>query len=304
MNYYDEDTLMMRGEPPIRRLGACSAGLEMTPFVHEGKLYRVETTRGDAAHTHARVVEVETGRILSTFGDERFNFYSGFYEDGTMYVFCTGSGTRSTCWRFSSRDLIQWDCVLLFDMPGFRFYNTGVAHGPDGYRMCIEAKEPRELVGNPFTCFFLRSDDLLHWTMLPPAEYAYPKERYCGGPCLKYADGWYYLILVEEMPCCRYTNYIHRTKDFKTFETGKYNPLLPYGAPEDRVLSSRAANLSPDFAERITTGFISSSSDVDLCEFEGKTYINYLLGNQLNFAYMCEAEYDGPMSDFLARFFD
>lgn len=308
MPTYDKDTKMLRGEPVIRRMGACSICGEMTPFVHEGRLYRMELNNRDygvsIARSHARIVDVETGSILSTFGGPDFYYYSGFYENGTLYVFATGRSPASACYRFASRDLVHWEQVKLFDFPGFRFFNTGVAHGPDGYWMCIEANEPRALVGVPFTCFFLHSEDMLHWEMLPPEEYAYPRDRYCGGPCLKYSDGWYYLILVEEMPLCRYTNYIHRTRDFKTFETGKYNPLLPFGDPGDRKLSPRCANVPDTFAEEVATAFISSSSDVDLCEFEGKTYINYILGNQLSYYFTCEAEYDGPMADFLARFFD
>ena len=40
------------------------------------------------------------------------------------------------------------------------------------------------------------------------------------------------------------------------------------------------------------------------CFWNGKTLITYLIGNQLGFYYMAEAEYDGCVDDFLAAFFD
>ncbi len=300
---YDAST-RMAGEPVIRRLGACSPGGEMTPFVHEGRLYRLElynpTGGVDMRQTVAQVRDAESGRVLSRFGEDCY-YHSGFYENGRMYVFARGIDDASSVWRFDSADLLHWEKTPLFSYPEFRFYNTGVAHGPDGYWMVIEADRPAEAVGVPFTCFFLRSDDLLHWEMLPK-DRCYPKERYCGGPCLKYADGWYYLILVEALPLDRYTNYVHRTKDFFTFETGRYNPFLPV-CPQDRVRSPRAADLPAAFDEDLRHGFLSSSSDVDMCDFDGRTYINYLVGNQHGFYYMCEAEYDGPMAELLERQF-
>jgi hypothetical protein len=42
---------------------------------------------------------------------------------------------------------------------------------------------------------------------------------------------------------------------------------------------------------------------VDLCEFEGKTYIYYLTGDQGGYGIMCEAIYEGPVNEFLQSFF-
>ena len=48
-------------------------------------------------------------------------------------------------------------------------------------------------------------------------------------------------------------------------------------------------------------GIIVNNSDVDLCEYEGKTYINYLGGDQGNSwcGLLCEAIYDGPLDEYL-----
>ncbi|MBR5519087.1 MAG: hypothetical protein IKU55_00060, partial [Clostridia bacterium] len=99
-------------------------------------------------------------------------------------------------------------------------------------------------------------------------------------------------------------NYLYRTRDFRTWEVGFYNPLLS-PCEADRKLSPLACDLESGWAEQIQTGFLASSSDMDLCDWpeEGKTLITYNLGNQLGFYYMAEAEFDGSLADFLEQNF-
>jgi hypothetical protein len=73
---------------------------------------------------------------------------------------------------------------------------------------------------------------------------------------------------------------------------------------EDRKISPYMYDITPELLEQIRTGFITSNSDIDLCEWEGKTIITYNVGNQLGFYYMAEAEYDGSLADFLESFFE
>lgn len=72
---------------------------------------------------------------------------------------------------------------------------------------------------------------------------------------------------------------------------------------EDRLISPHAYDLNDTLREEIRTGFISSNSDMDMCEYQGKTIITYNAGNQLGFYYLAEAEYDGPIEEFLEAFF-
>ena len=68
---------------------------------------------------------------------------------------------------------------------------------------------------------------------------------------------------------------------------------------DDRLISPYAYDLSPELIRQIRTGFISSNSDIDLCDWQGKTLISYNAGNQLGFYYMAEAEYEGTVEEFL-----
>ncbi len=285
---YNAETKMLSGFPKIRKLGAVSPCGESSPFVFGGRLYRLELS--DPTHgldvrapIRALIRDRETGEILSRFGEGCY-YYSLYTENETVYVIGTKMQpprfSGDTLMLFESRDLRSWTARELLRNPGWQYYNTSLTRGPDGYVLCMEAGAPAEYVGaHPFTCFFAASPDLVHWEFTDYGK-AFSKDRYNGGPWMRYADGWYYLISVTELPCCRYTNYIFRTRDFTDWEVGKYNPIL-----------------MPD-------GFLSSNADIDMCDWRGKTLITYNVGNQLGFYYLAEAEYDGPVDRFLAAYFD
>ena len=307
---YTKDSVMKKGFPRIRKLGAVSPNGESSPFVFNGRAYRLELE--DPSHgtdssipACALIRDRETGDVLSRFAEGCY-YHSLYLENDTVYVLGTRSDiprlSGDTVMLFESRDLVGWTSRELLSQPGWRFYNTSLTKGPDGYVLCLEADEPAEFVGIPFTAFFALSKDMVSWTMTDP-EKGFPKQRYLGGPCLRYSRGYYYLIAVTELPCCRYTNYIYRTKDLDTWEVGLYNPIL-MPDEEDRRISPYAADLSPDLIRSIRTGFLSSNSDVDLCDWEGKTLFTYNVGNQQGFYYMAEAEYDGSVDDFLAANFE
>lgn len=314
---YTPETRMNGGFPHIRKCGAISPCGETSPFVwrdpqNGGKetLMRLELmdpTYGTdpAKPAFAMIRNCETGEILSRFGIGCY-YYSLYQEDDTVYVLGTVSKPGRLCGEeiriFSSRDLYNWEERSLIKNPGWQYFNTSLTKGPDGYVLLLEANQPAEYVGShPFTLFFATSPDLVHWTFLS-YDKGFSKERYMGGPYMRYSRGWFYLFSVTELPCTRYTNYIYRTRDFDTWEVGFYNPVL-MPSEEDRIISPHAFDLNEKTLENIRTGFISSNSDIDMCEYQGKTIITYNVGNQQSFYYLAEAEYDGPVDAFLEAFF-
>ena len=168
--------------------------------------------------------------------------------------------------------------------------------------MAIEAGEPRELVGHPFTTFFAVSDDLMNWTPLPD-DVCYSRDRYTACPALRYLpeDGYYYMICLEALPLARYEPYIYRTRDFVAWEIGYHNPIL-WVSREDRMIKE-GVSFDEETARLIHSYLNINNCDVDLCEYQGKTHINYLTGDQLGTGFMCEAVYDGPLNEFLQAFF-
>lgn len=301
---YDQSFTMLKGFPKITKLGAVSPYGEASPFVFNGRLYRLElvdtfrTTRGLDMNQprHAIIRDRETGEIIARFGHGCY-YYSFYQEDGVAYVIGTkslpGMLAGDGYMIFESRDLINWTGRELISNPGWRYYNSSLTKGPDGYVLCMESDH----TGVPFTCFFATSPDMINWTFMPE-EAGYPLDRYCGGPWMRYSRGYYYLIVVTALPGARYTNYLCRTKDFDTWEMGYYNPLL-MPDDDDRKLSPYMYEITPELREQIRTAFISNNSDLDFCDWNGKTLITYLVGDQLGFYYLAEAEYDGTLDDFL-----
>ncbi len=315
---YNARTLMYGKYPKIQKLGACSPYGEMTPFVFNGRLMRMELV--DISHgtetgnndIHAIIRDVETGEVISRFAYGCY-YHATYTEGDTVYV----TAVKSLCQKpqngetlklfgdtimiFESKDLVNWTSRELFQKEGWRFFNTSLAKGNDGYVLCVESNySPEDDVGIPFTCYFVKSPDMKTWEFMS-YDTAYPKHRYCGGPCMKYYNGYFYLFLVTELPCQRYTNYLFRTKHFEEWEVAYYNPVL-MPSEEDKMLSPRAVEREK-YESFLENGFNINNSDIDFCEWQGKTYINYVLGNQLGFYCMCEAEYDGTVGEFLEGYF-
>lgn len=205
---------------------------------------------------------------------------------------------------FTTKDLLSWEERDILHCQDRRLWNTSVCKGADGYCMAVEVSANPEAedpaVGVPFTCFFARSADLLHWELMPD-ETAYTPHRYNACPALRYADGWYYMICLEALPCQRYAPYIYRTKNFYDWEVGFHNPVLMYG-DDDRKIKPGCSFTAEERA-LLETGLNINCSDLDLCEYEGKTRIWYANGDQMTYSFLCEARYNGRLPEFLAAFF-
>ena len=313
---YDATTIMKNGFPKVKRLGAVSPNQESTPFVWNGKLMRLEwinpsnnpdprlkVTVGTASGMPAGIRDCESGDFISDCAGD-IDFPSGYLEGDTFYVIGAVTKSRDTIRMYESKDLVNWTSRDLFTNPGWLFCNTGLTKGPDGYRLVVEALYPEEHVGKyPFTLFFVESPDLKEWKFLD-YELGYPKDRYTGAPWMKYSEGYYYVISGLEIPCKRYVNYVYRTKDFHTWEISYYNPILTI-TEEDRQISPNAhRDLDEKTREKIKTGFMASSSDFDMCDYNGKAYMNWLIGNQVGFCYIVEGTYDGTVAEFLKSLFE
>lgn len=308
---YNKETPMTKPFPTIKKLGVVSRNGESSPFVFGGRSYRLELHdpyRGDNAdfrETYSIIRDRLTGEIISEVAHGCY--YNSFYqEDDKVYVIGTrsdeGDLAGSGYYIFESTDLINWKKRLLIENPGWKYYNSSLTKGPDGYVLCMEAKAPAEYVGEPFTCFFATSPDMINWTFMDYKK-GYPTDRYCGGPYMRYSNGWYYLILVTGLPHLIYTNYIYRTKDFDTWYIGNYNPVL-MPSNEDRKISPLAYGLTEEMLQELKTGYISNNSDIDMCDLDGKTLLVYMTGNQLGNYFLAEAEFDGTVDEFLSGYFE
>ncbi len=311
--------------PVIRKLGALKRGVEQTPVIFRGEPVMVESMDADGVCPcqYIRARNLRTGEVSPPFGKEYY-FASAFAEGDTLYAFATSrfddkpltmyQSDDPSEWHdprgghtvrmFTTKDVKHWDEKDILCCPDRRLWNTSVCKGDGKYVMAIEVKSDGihtvPQIGRPFTSFFAESTDLQNWRMMPD-DMSYTASRYNACPALRYSKGWYYMICLEALPCVRYAPYIYRTKNFCDWEVGFHNPMMMW-SDEDRKPHPDSSFGAEDL-ELLETGLNINCSDLDLFEYGGKTHIYYANGDQMSYAFMCEAIYDGPLDEFLESFF-
>ncbi len=165
--------------------------------------------------------------------------------------------------------------------------------------MAIEIDAPPEETGVGFTIRFAVSDDLISWN-LTPSECVFSKDRYTACPALRYVNGLFYMIYLEEKPGPSYVPYIVRSADLINWECSPYNPVLTYD-DNDKIIANQ--KLSAAQRNIIKSAVNINNSDVDLCEFDGRVHIYYSWGNQQGNEFLAYAVHNGSLSSFLESFF-
>lgn len=296
----------------IHKLGTVKINaVESTPVVWEGRLLRFEWVRNAAwsaaggitrKHGYYCFVDMETEEVVAEVGEDNA-FGSCYAEGGKMYVHgVRGEGGGNVLETFVSSDLVHWEKhVGLTLSEELGIYNTSVCRGERGYVMAVEVDGKHPCVGNPYTCIFATSEDLIHWELLDPMEYCYTRERYSACPCIRYVDGYYYVIYLEMIPWHHFVPYIVRSRDLKKFEMAVKNPVMWYDDDDKKVI--RPERFTAEELDYIQNAVDTNNSDFDMCEYNGKTVITYSWGNQWGKEFLALAEYDGPNDEFLRSFF-
>lgn len=291
-------------QPVIHKRGTVECDMvEVTPIVWKGKLYRFEYLRDSYKHNPVkqacfRFVDLETGAPTEPFA-LGYHLGCAFTEGGKMFVYGVKEWGYDAIEVFWSDDLKTWKNQTALKEPRAKIYNTSVCKDRLGYTMAIEFGEPPELVGKGFTNLFAWSKDLLNWKLLPP-RCVYTKERYSACPALRFLDDWYYMIYLEAYPNWYFAPHIVRSKDLEHWESSPLNPIMRPG-PEDKQIAN--PKLTDEERKRIADAQDINNSDVDFCEYKGKTIIYYSWGNQKGIEFLAEAYYEGPESQFLKAYF-
>ncbi len=307
-------------KPLIRKLGtiSCNNIVETTPLVYKGELYRFEVVRRRSFTSATvcknwdelddlpclRFIHVRTNASSPLFA-EGCTFGFPWVEGETMHVVTGASKTWGSdrLLFLRSDDLIHWEQYAEVHLPGWRVFNMNVAKKDGLYTLMVEIDAPVQECGVPFTFRFLQSEDGINWTLTPSAC-VFQKERYAGSPAL-YAfedDPYYYVGYLEAYPDARYANSLARSKDLIHWEYSPVNPVLMYDDAEDKKIGSPF--LTPQDREYIAGALDINNSDMELCEYLGRTIIYYSWGDQLGHEFLAEACYEGGMHEFLRAFFE
>ena len=306
---------MPLGRKKIKKLGTLKPYYaEATPFVWHDELYLFEWVRSDEwTHNgnevgYYHIVRADDGEEVSKFGNHHA-FGCCYEENGTVYVHGVrgSSGWTNQVDVFWSDDMVHWQMRPAFTVPDDMFvFNTSVCKDDDGYVMAIEVgteNGSHPVIGCNYTNVYARSKDLFNWELLPMDTYIFTPEQYSACPSIRYFNGYYYIIFLAYAPFFRLMPYIVRTSDLETYEIGHVNPIMMPDDDDKKI--PYPERLTQEEINYIENAFDINNSDVDLCEYKGKTVFTYAWGNQNGKEFLGMAEYDGTMQEFCEScFFD
>jgi len=272
------------------QLGPC----ECSPFVHEGQLYTVTSYLRLQAGTVDRFrIDGMLDRSIVEVDVPDLGYPNAFTKDGVVYVFGTSKDHKRIT-RTESTDLVNWSApqTVFTSTNGDNLYNVSICPDPTGYMMAVEVTNTTDFPGqNRFVNRFMHSTDFATWTPVPGLL---DNGSFVNCPVIRFHDGKYYVLYMTlipetEYPSGRHMTLIARSADLLTWEHGT-------GYPDGSTVP-----LAPDNA--MVDG--TNTSDIDMVEFEGKTYFVYARGDQFNWTWLevSSAVFDGTEKQFLQSFF-
>ena len=256
---------------------------EFTPFIWKGRLCMLECVRpahgGDRSEYYLTIHDVESGKQMARFA-EGYGLASALVNGESVYVFA--SRFENDNWNdvtlFQSSDLERWtDRVVIEQDVGEHLFNSSVCADSQGFSMAYESNDPHYPA---FTTKFARSRDLQTWTRLE--ETVFGSDRYTACPCIRYVDGHYYLLYLERRsPLWRFETFVARSKDLQRWQLSPSNPVLrPQGTDEG-----------------------INTSDSDIIEWDGKTYVYYAVGDQRTWMNAKRLVFPGTLPEFFEGYF-
>lgn len=289
--------------PVIKKTGTIDCDMvETTPVVFQGKLYRFEYVReayyaNKTGTSYFHFIDVAANEATPAFA-RGYHLGTAFADGGTMYAYGVPKWGGDAIHVFWSHDLKEWQERTAIELPKWEIFNTSVCRNKDTFVMAFEIGAPKEETGVAFTTRFATSADAKAWSLTPSAC-VYTKERYSACPALRFLDGYYYMVYLEAYPGS-YAPNIVRSKDLVAWEESPYKPIMKYSDDDKQIANP---GLPPELRKRIADAKNINNSDVDFCEFQGKTVITYSWGNQMGVEHLAGAEYEGTEAAFLKGFF-
>lgn len=256
---------------------------EVTPIKWKGRLCLLESNRPPSGGTkkdyYITLKDFETDEELARFA-EGYSLASAIVHNNQLHVFA--SRFENSNWNdvtmFQSVDLKKWSQKIVIKQDNDEhLFNSSVTYGPDGFIMTYESNDPDYPA---FTIKFAQSDDLQEWTKLPDAVFG--TNRYTACPTIRYSDGFYYLLYLENRnPGHYFDTFIARSNDLKNWKLSSANPVLT--------------------AEELDEGI--NASDPDIIEWKGKTMLFYGVGDQLTWMNLKYNVYSKSMKDYFKWWF-
>ncbi len=273
---------------PFAFSGEGRTPMENTPFVLGNRLLIVANYRPGGAEAKGKdaylyIDDLQNGKEVARFG-QGHSFVSAFVNGNELNVFALeftdfGRVMNSTgIDRMVSTDLKNWKTSkVILPEGGEHLFNSSVCRDDKGYLMAYESDNPVQF------CFkFARSADLSKWEKVPGLVFTGEKHEYSACPLIRYFAPYYYVIYLHAPVKGHngWISYMARSNDLETWELSPFNPILEATAGEGK-----------------------NNSDVDILEYEGKTYLYYATGDQETWGTVRVAVFDGSEKAFFESCF-
>lgn len=277
------------GRPRLTKLPLAIGGaMENSPVVWRGRPLLVLNHRDDSKNNtddytrsmYLYLLDLVTGRELGRFA-EGHSFANAFVRGDELNVFASEGSNRDWfqgLFRFSTTNLTNWVREpAIAQADGEHLFNASVCADDAGYLMAYESNKPTQF------CFkFARSKSLSDWKKVDGLVFRGLGDEYSACPVIRYVGGYYYVIYLHAAQPGRtgWVSYLARSKDLVDWELSPFNPILE-ASPGEGI----------------------NNSDVDLFEWEGRTYLYYATGDQATWGAVRVAQFDGSPREFFERHF-
>jgi hypothetical protein len=268
--------------PVLTKLpGGIHGAMENTPFVYQGRPMIALNFRDEKANNlYLFIQDLTTTKELTRFG-QGHSFVNAFVNGNELNIFATEFATNDwyhDIYRFWTTNLTNWNRELAIARePGAHLFNSSVCRDAQGYVMAYESEKPVQF------CFqFARSKGLSHWDKIPGLIFTGANNEYSACPVIRYLEPYYYVIYLHAAVDGHkgWVPYIARSKDLAEWELSPFNPILEASEGEG-----------------------VNNSDIDLFEYQGKTYLYYATGDQATWGDVRTAMFDGPLAEFYQSWF-
>jgi hypothetical protein len=261
--------------------------VENTPVIYKGQLLMVANLRssvpGKESESYLYVDDILKGQELSRFGNGHA-FVSAIVDGQNLNVFALDFSSSGKVWesngidRFVTNDLKTWKKEKVISPEGEKkLFNNSVCKDENGFVMAYESNLPVQW------CFrFARSKDLSKWEKLNGLVFAGEHNEFSACPVIRYIKPYYYVIYTHDRMKGHngWLPFLARSRDLETWEHTPFNPIM-----------------------EATKGEGINNSDVDILEYEGRTYLYYGDGDQATWGNICVAMYDGSLKKFFESYF-
>lgn len=262
--------------------------MENTPVMFNSQLLLVSNHRPGGADAKGQdaylyIDDLQTGSEVARFG-QGHSFVSAFVQGSELNVFALEFSDFGRVMnsngidRMVTTDLKTWktEKVILPD-GNEHLFNSSVCRDEKGFLMAYESDQPVQF------CFkFARSTDLSKWEKIPGLAFTGVNHEYSACPVIRFIKPFYYVIYLHKAIAGHngWISFLARTRDLINWDLSPFNPILEAGKGEGK-----------------------NNSDVDILEFEGKTYLYYATGDQETWGTVRVALFDGTQKEFFESHF-